>query len=146
MLTKTIEYVDYNGDKQIETCYFNMTKVEIAAMQVRMDGKFIDYLKSIINDGKVEEMFNLFRDLILDSYGQKSEDGKRFHKTPEMRKEFEESIAFSEVLTELMQDPKKVRRFTKGILPPDFQDIELPETEELLKGDGSPIASLPSGN
>lgn len=143
MIAKTIEYVDYNGNSQKETCYFNMTKAEIAAMQVRMNGKFIDHLKSLIDGHQVEDLFKYFRELVLDSYGEKSEDGKRFHKTPEMRNEFEESIAFSEMITELLQDPNKVRVFAKGILPPDFQNIEVPD--EMLINDGTvaPVASLP---
>ena len=48
MLVKTIEYIDYDGNPQKDTCYFNMTKAEIAAMQVRMNGKFIDYLKELV--------------------------------------------------------------------------------------------------
>lgn len=131
MLIKTFEYTDYNGNHQVETLYFNMNKAEIAAMQVRMDGKFIDHIKNLIDGSKVEALFGFFRDIVLDSYGEKSEDGKRFHKTPEMRKDFEESIAFSELIAELMQDPKKVSAFTRGILPPDFQDIEVPDATSL---------------
>lgn len=137
MLTKLFEYTDYDGNLQRETLYFNMNKAEIAAMQVRMDGKFIDHIKELVKGNKVETLFGFFRDLVLDSYGEKSEDGKRFHKTKEMRSEFEESIAFSELMAELMTDPKKVKAFTRGILPPDFQNIEIPD-------DVSSITSLSS--
>lgn len=145
MLTKTFEYTDYNGNLQRETLYFNMSKAEIAAMQVRMDGKFIDHLKSLVEGKKIEELFGFFRDLVLDSYGEKSEDGKRFYKTPEMRKDFEYSIVFSELLTELMQAKRNVIAFTRGILPPDFQNIEIPEDEDVISSDATSISSLPSG-
>lgn len=127
MLIKTFEYTDYNGNSQRETLYFNMNKAEIAAMQVRMDGKFIDHIKDLVEGRKVEELFGFFRDVVLDSYGEKSEDGKRFHKSPQMRKDFEESIAFSELIAELMTDKAKVKSFTRGILPPDFQSIDVPD-------------------
>ena len=143
MLTKTFQYTDYNGNSQIETLYFNMNKAEIAAMQVRMDGKFIDHIKDLVNGNKVEALFGFFRDIVLDSYGEKSEDGKRFHKSPEMRKDFEESIAFSELIAELMSDPKKVSAFTRAILPPDFQNIEVPDSVEGLNA--ASIASMPAG-
>lgn len=142
MLTKTFQYTDYNGNSQIETLYFNMNKAEIAAMQVRMDGKFIDHIKDLVSGNKVEALFGFFKEVVLDSYGEKSEDGKRFHKSPEMRKDFEESIAFSELIAELMSDPKKVSSFTRSILPPDFQNIEIPEKIEDLND--SSIPSLPS--
>lgn len=144
MLTKTFQYTDYNGKSQIETLYFNMSKAEIAAFQVRMDGKFIDHLKTLVEGGKIEELFGFFRDLVLDSYGEKSEDGKRFYKTPEMRKDFEASIVFSELIVELMQSKKNVIAFTKAILPPDFQDIEIPDDEEsAISSDATSISSLP---
>lgn len=142
MLVKTIEYTDYNGNPQKDTLYFNMTKAEIAAMQVRMDGKFIDYLKELVDGNKIEKIFEYFRDIVLDAYGEKSEDGKRFYKTPELRKDFEASIAFSELFSELMTDAKKVSDFTRAILPPDFQNIELPEDVKSL--DGASAASAPS--
>lgn len=138
MVTKTFQYIDYNGNSQIETLYFNMNKAEIAAMQVRMDGKFIDHLKMLVEGRKIEELFNFFRDVVLDSYGEKSEDGKRFYKTPEMRKDFEASIVFSELIAELMQDPKKVSAFTRAILPPDYQNIEIPD--DTISSDAAPIS------
>lgn len=142
MLIKTFEYVDYNGNKQKETLYFNMNKAEIAAMQVRMDGKFIDHLKTLVEGNKIEALFGFFRDLVLDSYGEKSEDGKRFYKTSEMRKDFEASIVYSELIAELMSDPKKVSAFTRGILPPDFQNIEIPE--DVMNSYESSVPSLPT--
>lgn len=143
MLVKTIEYIDYDGNPQKDTVYFNLNKAEIAAMQVRMNGKFIDHLKKLVKEGQVEEMFTIFRDLVLDSYGVKSEDGKRFYKKKEAREEFECSIAFSEILAELMTDRQKVKVFTRSILPPDFQNVEIPDDpNELLSSDESSAASL----
>lgn len=146
MLTKTFEYTDYNGNKQRETLYFNMNKAEIAGFQVRMDGKFIDHLKTLVEGKKIEELFGFFRDLVLDSYGEKSEDGKRFYKTPEMRKDFEASIVFSELIVELMQSKKNIVIFTRSILPPDFQNVEIPDDDEdeVISSDGTSASSLPS--
>lgn len=142
MLIKTIEYIDYDGKPQKDVCYFNMTKAEIAGMQVRMNGKFIDHLKDLASGNQVEELFGFFKEIILDSYGEKSEDGKRFYKTPEMRRDFEFSIAFSELITELLQNPKDVAKFTRAILPPDFQNIEIPE--DMTGIDDASAPSLPA--
>lgn len=120
MLKKTVTYEDFNGKTQTDEIYFHLSKAEIAAMQVRMDGKFIDHLKDLVNQNHVEELFGIFRDLVLDSYGVKSEDGKRFVKSPEARKDFECSIAFSEILTETITSSEQMAIFTRGILPPDM--------------------------
>lgn len=142
MLVKTVKYIDYDNNPQKDTLYFNMTKAEIGAFQVRMDGKFIDHLKDLVQGNKIEELFWFFRDFVLDAYGEKSSDGKRFYKTEEARKDFECSIAFSELFTDLMTDPNKVREFTRAILPPDFQNIDLPDN--VTDSDVTSVASLPS--
>lgn len=120
MLKKEFIYVDYDGNSQTETAYFNMTKAEIAAMQVKMDGKYIDYLQDLVKGNHIEELFGIFRELVLDSYGRKSDDGKRFVKNAELRADFEASIPFSDMLIDLISDGDKMSAFTKAILPPDM--------------------------
>lgn len=120
MLKKEFTYTDYDGKTQIEVGYFNMTKAEIAAMQVKMDGKYIDYLQDLVAGNHIEKLFNIFRELVLDSYGKKSDDGKRFVKTPELRADFEASIPFSDMLIDLISSGDKMSAFTKAILPADM--------------------------
>lgn len=120
MLPKTITYTDLNGNQQTETHYFNMTKAELGRMQVKMDGKYIEYLQSLVAGKKIEALYDFFYHLVLDSHGEKSEDGKRFLKNPESRYEFECSVAFSEILIDTIGDADKMSAFTKGILPPDM--------------------------
>lgn len=120
MLRKEITYTTLNGEKVTDICYFNMTKAEIAAMQVKMDGKFIDYLKDLVAGNHVEALFNIFRDIVLDSYGERSADGKRFVKGPDKRAEFEYSLAFSELFVDLIQNSEKMSAFTRAILPADM--------------------------
>lgn len=123
MIKRTFTYKDYDGKQQTDVCYFNMNKAEIATMQVRMDGKYIDHLKDLLAKEKIEELFHFFKDLVLDSYGEKSSDGKRFIKSAQMREEFEQSIVFSDLIVDLISSPEKMADFTKGILPPDFAEI-----------------------
>lgn len=120
MLKKTITYTDLNGEQQTDELYFNMSKAELGRMQVKMDGKYIDYLQSLVAGKKIEALYDFFYNLVLDSYGEKSSDGKKFLKSPEKRYEFECSVAFSEVLIDTIGDADKMAAFTKGILPPDM--------------------------
>lgn len=119
MVTKTVSYTDYNGNARTDTCYFNLTKAEIGNMQMRMNGTFIDYIQELAKKHRVEEMYHFVYDLILDSYGERDLEGFRFRKSKEMREEFEQSIAFGEVLMELLNDPEKLSDFVKKILPTD---------------------------
>ena len=120
MISKTISYVDLNGNNQTEEHFFHLSKVEISRMQVKMDGKYIDYLKDLVAGRHIEALFDVFYNLILDAHGEKSDDGKRFVKTPEKRAEFEQSVAFSEFFTEMIGDMDKMAVFTKGVVPADL--------------------------
>lgn len=120
MLKKTITYTTLNGEEVTETHLFNMTKAELGRMQVKMDGKYIDYLQSLVAGKKIEALYDFFYNLVLDSHGEKSDDGRKFVKSPLMRAEFECSIAFSEILIDTIGDADKMSAFTKGILPPDM--------------------------
>lgn len=120
MLKKTITYTDFNGNSQTDVCYFNMNKAELGRMQVKMDGKYLDYLKGLIEKKRIEALYDFIYNLVLDSYGEKSDDGLRFMKDPEMRWKFECSVAFSEILIDLIGDKDKLSEFVKRILPPDM--------------------------
>lgn len=119
MITITKTYTDYNGNSRTDTCYFNLTKAEIGNLQMRMNGTFIDHIQELAKKHKVEEMYHFVYDLILDSYGERDLEGFRFHKSPEMRTEFEQSIVFGEILIDLLNDPDKLSGFVKKILPSD---------------------------
>lgn len=120
MLKKEFTYTDFDGNQRTETGYFNMTKAEIAAMQVKMDGKFIDYLQDLVRGNHIEKLFHIFSDLVLDSYGEKSEDGRRFVKNAQIREDFKSSMMYSEMIVDLISAPEKMSAFTRSILPADM--------------------------
>lgn len=120
MLKREISYTDFNGNSRTDTAYFHLSKSEIGRMQVKMDGKYIDHLKMLVQGQHVEELYDIFYNLILDSYGEKSDDGTRFIKTPEKRAAFEQSIAFDTLFSELISDMDNMAEFTKRVIPAEF--------------------------
>jgi len=50
----------------------------------------------------------------------KSDDGKRFIKSPELRAEFEQTAAYDELFIELATDDKKLTDFFIGAFPKEF--------------------------
>lgn len=122
MLTKTIEYVDYNGTKRKEDYQFNLSKAEVLEWVSSSDGDYTidEYLKRIHETGNRKEMVSTFKDIIYRSYGRKSLDGKRFEKSEEIKKEFMESEAYSVLFMELAGDAKKASEFINGIIPDDL--------------------------
>ena len=117
MFKKTITYTDYNGNERTEDFYFNLTKAEIAEMELSVNGGLTEYINRITNAQDTKQLVTLFKDLILKSYGVKSLDGKRFMKNDELREEFSQTEAYSELFMELASDADAATKFVNGIVP-----------------------------
>ena len=119
MLKKTIKYEDYNGVERTEDFYFNLNKAEIMEMQLTTVGGLDAYLKKIISAQDMPTLMRIFKDLILKSYGVKSDDGRRFIKNEKLREEFEQTEAYSILYMELSTDAESAAAFVNGIIPAD---------------------------
>lgn len=117
MLKKTIKYVDFDGNERTEDFYFNLTKAEVAEMEMSTEGGLGSTLRKIILDKDAKRIIESFKDLILKSYGEKSPDGKRFVKNPEIREAFSQTEAYSELFMELATNPESASVFVNGIIP-----------------------------
>ena len=125
MYKKTITYPDYNGEEIKEDFYFNLTKAEILEMQLEQEGGLAEKIQAIVDSKNVPELIKIFKELILRSYGKKSDDGKRFIKSPELSREFTQTEAYSELFMELATDSDAASAFINGIIPANLAK-ELP--------------------
>ena len=119
MLKKTIKYTDYNGVERTEDFYFNLNKAEIMEMQLTTVAGLDAYLKKIISAQDMPTLMRIFKDLVLKSYGVKSDDGRRFIKNEKLREEFEQTEAYSILYMELSTDADAAAAFVNGIIPAD---------------------------
>lgn len=117
MLSKKITYTNFDGDTVTETFYFNLTKAEVSEMQLRHPGGYAEYLERIIDSKDTAEIMDAFTTLILDSYGEKTPDGRFFDKDELMKKRFHTSEAYSVLLMEMIEDPDSAIAFVNGIMP-----------------------------
>lgn len=117
MLKKTIAYTDYNGNERKEDFYFNLNKAEIAEMELEVKGGMSAMLQEITAAQDTPSLIKVFKNLILKSYGKKSPDGVRFIKSQELRDEFEQSEAYSELFMELATNADAASEFINGIIP-----------------------------
>lgn len=117
MIKRTIEYIDYLGQERTEDFYFNLTRAEVMEMETMFDGGLGEHIKSLIRGLKQPEIVQIFKMIILKSYGEKSPDGRRFIKSPELSKAFSETEAYSILFNELATDGKAAADFINGIVP-----------------------------
>ena len=122
MLKKTIKYIDYDGNEREEDFYFNLSKGELAEMELSLNGGLEGIENRITQEKDNKKIVATFKDLILRSYGKKSDDGKRFIKSPELTEEFTQTEAYSDLFIELATDADAAATFVNGILPPVPED------------------------
>lgn len=139
MLAKTVEYLDFDGNKRSETLMFNLTKTEALDIAFDLPDDVKDEISDLPDDeSKTKEeaamaiiaklgdkkIFSFIKEIVLKSYGVKSEDGRRFIKKDEngrpLANEFEETLAYDAIMTELMSaNETAAMEFVNGVLPVD---------------------------
>ena len=117
MLKKTVTYVDYNGVERTEDFYFNLSKAEVTEMELSIEGGFSKMLEEIVKSNDNVRIVELFKEMVLKAYGEKSADGRRFVKSKELSEAFSQTEAYSEIFMELALDEKAAAAFVNGIMP-----------------------------
>ena len=117
MLKKTIKFVDYDGNPREEEFYFNLSKAEVTLMELSVTGGMGSLLTKIIKTKDVKQLSEIFTEIIMKSYGEKSLDGRQFMKSEEISNNFRQTEAFSELFMELITDANAAANFINAILP-----------------------------
>lgn len=117
MLKKTVTYVDYNGMERTEDFYFNLSKAEVAEMELSVEGGFSKMLEEIVASKDNVRIVNMFKQMVLKAYGEKSQDGRRFVKSEEISQAFAQTEAYSEIFMELALNTDAAAAFVNGIMP-----------------------------
>jgi hypothetical protein len=117
MLKKPITYTDYNGDQCTDVFYFHLSEPELIDMEVEHERGFQAFIDKIIETKDRKGLISLFKQIILLSYGTKSDDGKRFIKSDQLREEFSQTAAYPVLYMELSTDANAGAEFLKGVMP-----------------------------
>lgn len=117
MFSDKITFEDFNGNTVTEEIFFNISKMEMLEMDASHNGQYGEYLQEIANTEDVQALLGAFKDIVKLSYGVKSEDGKRFVKSDEEFKKFEESPAYDEFMIKLMTQEDYALKFILGVMP-----------------------------
>lgn len=116
MIAKTITYTDYNGTERTETFLFNLNKAELMEMELSTSGGMAEMIQDIVKSKDSATIVKIFKNMILKSYGVKSEDGRRFIKSEELSNDFSMTEAYSKLFMELATDSDAAAAFVNGII------------------------------
>ena len=89
-------------------------------MELSTTGGLAEMIKRIVAAQDQPAIIKVFKDLILKAYGEKSPDGKRFIKSPELSDAFAQTEAYSILFMELATNDEAAAKFINGIVPADM--------------------------
>ena len=122
MLTKTITYQDFDGNDITEEFCFNLTKSELTKMQLSKDGGLAEWLERMIKSRNNKEIMNAFEQILLKSYGIRSDDRKRFIKSEEISREFQQTNAYDILFMDLIENETKMADFINAVMPKEVSE------------------------
>lgn len=117
MHKRAITYTDFDDNEVTDVFYFHISEPELIDLEVENEKGLQHFLRKIIETKDNKALVDMFKKLVLMSYGIKSEDGKRFIKTDQLRTEFSQTAAYNKLFMDLALDFSVAAEFIKGILP-----------------------------
>lgn len=128
MYKKMVPFKDFNGKPRNQAVHFNLSEREVMKnlIPLKFIFKWRDERKALDPNAEVPtedvvEFFNVFEQLLLEAWGEPSEDGLRFSKTG--RYEFEESSLFDAFMLILVTDVREVAKLLEDMLPKGMETI-----------------------
>lgn len=116
MFKHNIEYVDFNGNERKEEFYFHLSLPEVTRLEAEIGTPIDQYAKTLTDNSDLKRLLDFLEKVILSAYGKKTSDGKSFHKSKELREEFENSQAYAELFEQLLTNPDLARKFGEGVI------------------------------
>lgn len=138
MLTRTINFMDFDGNPQSEVHNFHLGKSELIELELSVDGGIAGSLQRIIAENDNKAMAIEFKKIILAAYGIR--EGNRFIKSPQISEEFSQTAAYDALFSELTLEDNKAAEFINGIMPPDL----VAQAQEAMNQAKAIVASSPS--
>nr|DAY42551.1 MAG TPA: hypothetical protein [Caudoviricetes sp.] len=112
----TVTYENFDGENVTEDLYFHLNIKELQEME-NWDPSLTERIAKLTKTEDGKDAFNLMRNIIETAYGERSSDGKRFLKSPEIRNMFTEGLAYDEVIIQFLDGTTDLGKFIEGLLP-----------------------------
>lgn len=116
MVKESITYVDYNGIERTEDFYFHLNDMEWVRWDAEKGGSLLETFEKVGHSGDPKLIMETFEELIRRSYGEKSDDGKRFVKSDEISAAFMQTEAYNEFFLKLVTDAEAASAFVNALV------------------------------
>lgn len=133
MFSRTFTYIGYDGKPHKDTWWFNLSEAELYKLELGNLGGFNGMMNKLLRQSKPGEIVDVFENLILSAVGERSVDGRKFIKTQEIRDDFYQSKAFSDLFVEMVKDGDKLAEFLRGAIPEEVAAALAKAEEEQAK-------------
>jgi hypothetical protein len=121
MLAKRLSWVDFNGNKREQTFYFGLDETDLANYQMSHNGGMTEMLQGMIDAQDNANLAKKFEELILMCYGEKSDDGMYFMKSPEISHKFRCTGAYNTLFLEFLKGGEQYTAdFINAVIPADL--------------------------
>lgn len=148
MIKKTITFKDLDGNPLTDTFWFNLSKADIAEMQLSTDGGLAEHLKTIAAAKNAKDLLVAFKMVVSKAVGRRAADNIQFEKNDAISNSFMQSDAYSELFMEMVVDPEGIviLDFIKGVMPEDLaKEIDKLDISSLSEATLSSVeTNLPS--
>ena len=140
MIKMNVSAETFDGDMVTETLWFHMNKMDLIELQQSEPGGFTDTLQAFMSRKPEDwtkkdkfKLFEYFRKIVDKAYGERSSDGKRFQKSPEILANFKDSIFYDEFVLSLLEDEEKSIKFFNGVMPKSLIEQAKKERPDVFK-------------
>ena len=124
MYIKEVTITDFRGKERTVECCFNLTESELVELQYSKRGGFEASAQRMIDEEDHPAILNAYEEVILKAYGEISQDGLHFDKSPEISKRFKCTPMFDQIFMELCTQDDAFDNFMRNVLPDSIQTEE----------------------
>lgn len=118
MIKQHVSYEDYDGNKVEKDLWFHLNKSDLAKMSLGFDNGLIEGLTELQQKGDKKAVTEFIDNLLVNAYGVRKPGSDVFLKTPEIKEDFQYSLAHDEILMMLLGgEDDEIINFIVGIMP-----------------------------
>jgi hypothetical protein len=119
-----ITYKDFDGNSVTEEHYFHLSKSELIDLETGDGESLSAKLERVGKSGDGGQIMRAFKEIIAAAYGQRVDgSGSQFYKNPDLTAGFMGSLAFDQLLEDLLTNTTNAVDFVNGLMPSGLEEL-----------------------